>query len=67
MAFRIVSPTGKEIDGYTRKDALYAAAILAEKERRFHGRQEPRVVQFSKDEDRDIKLVKSAAPKKGLY
>jgi hypothetical protein len=39
--FTIRSPSGVVRSGYTRKDALYAAAVLAENERRFEGRHEP--------------------------
>ena len=39
MTYEAVSPSGKTVPGYTRKDALYAACILAEQERRFSSRK----------------------------
>lgn len=39
MAFEVISPSGKTIPGYSRRDALYAAGVLAEREKRFSTRQ----------------------------
>lgn len=41
MSFLVISPSGKQLPGYTKRDALYAAGVLAEKENRKHGKHEP--------------------------
>jgi hypothetical protein len=46
MTFEAVSPSGKTVPGYTRKDALYAACVLAENERRFSSRKAAPVAVF---------------------
>lgn len=49
MAFQIKSPSGKEQIGYTRRDALYAACVIAENERRFVTRKAQPVEVFEGD------------------
>jgi hypothetical protein len=39
MTFAAVSPSGMKVPGYSHRDALYAACVLAEKERRFMSRK----------------------------
>lgn len=46
MAYQIKSPSGAEQIGYTRRDALYAACIVAENERRFSSRKAQPVAVF---------------------